>query len=252
MIKNLFILSIALLLTAVGAKGQELTISGTVFEQKEGKAINYVPFATISYYSLDDTARLEFCTLSNKFGEYRISNLRSGKYKVKIEAPGFKTKWQAIQFEDVHRLAKENNNQVYAQIALERIKQVEIAPTNYWIKDLVQTGDETIGDLVDRLKQQLNKSGGNKPKAYRILLAGKEIDSEKYELINQAPFVEVVKGVGDKNLNKTYIELYAFSSEYRTITDGVLNIVINNNTLNRNPKKINKNYKETTDFFIKK
>jgi hypothetical protein len=242
----LFVIAI-FLIAASSTFAQQLSIDGTIFEQRGGKAVDYVPFATVSYYNLEDTTKLEFWALSNKYGEYTIYNLRNGKYKVKIGAPGYKTRWQEIQFADVKGLAERNNNQIHAQIAMERIDNTRIIPIIYQAKDLVKSDEETVADIITQLKTLVSNT--NKGGTYRILLSGKEITAKNYNEIKIAPYKELTQRSGDTNLNKTYIEYYNLSGKDRTIADGVFNLVFNNKTLQRDPKKIY-NFQETTDFFI--
>jgi hypothetical protein len=245
--KRIFTLLIAVFFVTTHAFAQPLRFFGLVFEQKEGRAVNWVPFASAYFYNLDDTTKLEYAALSNKYGAFYIDNIKNGRYLVKIVAQGFKPKTQEIQFKDVVDLAKRNNNQVGANIPMERESDLPMNPQIFKLKEII-TGDENIAAAMDSIKIKLKKPGEKSKKTYRFLLAGEELSTDTYAMLNQAPLKEILKALGNGN---SYIEFYDLSGKYRTIVDGVFNIVFNNKTLIRDPKKIH-NYKETTDFFIKK
>jgi hypothetical protein len=250
MTKKIVISMIVLFVMTMSSFGQIVNLDGYVFEEKDGKSVALVPFATVYYYNYDDTTKLEFSALSNMHGKYTIYNLRTGKYIVKIVAPGFKAKRQEIQFRDVPALAR-HTNIVYAQIALQRIDDTQIAPTVFQATDLIISDKETIADVITKLKTLIkNKNTGDVTKKYRILVGCQELTTKSYKDMNAISFKEIAKIMGDKNLSKTYIEYYNLSGKDKTLADGVFNIVFNGKAEGPDKKYITK-YTETTDFFIK-
>ncbi|GHU73233.1 hypothetical protein FACS189413_17380 [Bacteroidia bacterium] len=239
----------ACLFALSGAAGQELNLEGFVFEQQDGKAAASIPFASVYWYNYEDTTKIEFCAFTNMTGKYQLYNIRNGKYIVKVLAPGYQTKRQEIQFLNVGQLAKNNNNRIFAHIALKKVENIQITPTIFQGKDLLLPDNNTLSDIIQRLKEVVENQNTGEKKSYRIWIAGLDLDTKTYSEIKTLSLKEIAKEFGDKSLKKTYIEYYDLSGENKSLVDGVFNLVFNGQS-GKSGKTIN-NLSETTDFFIK-
>jgi len=246
--KKLIFLLLSLLFIG-SVSGQELTVFGFVLGQENNKQVR-VPFATIYYYNYDDTAKVEFSAMTDLAGEYRLNNMQNGKYIVKVTAQGYETKRQEIQFTNVEGLANGNNGQVKAHIVLARANDTQIAPVVFPLKELVQTEEDTIEEIISRLRVKVAaRSGSTGRKSYRIWLGGSEIAATtQYNSIKGVSATTVAQGNGDKKLEKSFIEFYDLSGNNKTLADGVINIVFNNK--NKKTTDFLPRIQETTDFFI--
>jgi hypothetical protein len=212
MMKKMNLLIVMLLMVA-NIAGQQLNLTGRVFEPDGDKVVTYIPFATVYYYNYEDTTKVEFCTLTNLAGEYFFYNLRNGKYIVKIVAPGYQTKRQEIEFRDVQSLAKNNKGKVYAHIEMKKVNNTHITPVIFQAQDLLQSKDDTIEKIIEGLKVKVKNNTASEKKSYRIWLGGMDIDAKLYNEMKVESLMKLAKGLGDKTLQKTYIEYYDLSGE---------------------------------------
>jgi len=222
-----------------------LTVSGVIIEHQKTKSKG-IPFATIIYYNFDDSGKVEFQAISNLAGEYRINNMQNGKYKVKITASGFKTKYQDVQFQNVENLAKGNNSTVKSHIVLEREINRQINPVVYQMKELVQNQDNTIEKIIENLQHKKGLSNCN---TCHVWFAGSEIEKKYYDEIKDVGIRQLAKAANDETLNNSYIEFYDLSDEKILNIDGVFNVVFNGQ--NRKPIEAGEIIEETTDFFLR-
>jgi hypothetical protein len=241
----------ACLFALTNAAGQELNLEGFVFEQQNDEAVALVPFASVYWYNYEDTTKIEFCAFTNMIGKYQLYNIRNGKYIVKVLAPGYQAKRMEIQFLNVERLAKNNNNRIVNHIALTKAGNTQITPVVFQGKDLsLPDSVNILSNIIQSLKDTVekNQNTGEK-KSYRIWMVGLDLDASTYNEIKALSLKEIANEFGDKSLKKTYIEYYDLSGENKSLVDGVFNLVFNGQN-GKSGKTIN-NMSETTDFFIK-
>ena len=231
--------------------GQQLSVGGYVFEQKDREYVARIPFATVYYYNYQDTARVEFVAFTNMLGEYTLNNMRNGRYIVKVIANGYQLKRQKVEFRDVVFLAKNNrDNSVNVHISMEKSNENEhiVNSTIYNMAEYISSGEETLEYVIQHLQNQLEKGGNSSGKrSYRVWIGGIDMELKLYNELKNASLKKIARDMGDRLLKKSYI-IYYDISESNALVDGVFNVVFNDKT--RKPTERGFIPIETTDFLI--
>ena len=244
--KKIILLSLIFVVTNISA--QQLTVRGCVFEENNNEYIARVPFATVCYYNYSDTSKIEFIALTNMSGQYEFYNMKNGKYIVKINALGYHTKRQEVEFRDVQHLARNNNNTVAAHIAIKK-EHERVNPKIFKAEEFIVSDEETFDSVVKRLESSIRPDNeANNMRPFRFWIGGVDIDNEAYKELKDMPFKKVAREMRDRTLKSTYIEYYDLS-EIDAPVHGVFNIVFNNTS--RRPTEKSFMFTETTDFFIR-
>ena len=246
--KKIILLSLIFVVTNISA--QQLTVGGYVFEENNDKYIARVPFATVCYYNYSDTSKIEFIALTNMLGQYELYNMKSGKYVVKINALGYHTKRQEVEFRDAQHLARNNNNNtVVAHIAMKKKEDERVNPKIFKAEEFIVSDEETFDSVVKRLESSIRPDNdANNMRPFRFWIGGVDIDNEAYKELKDMPLKKVAREMRDRTLKSTYIEYYDLS-QIDAPVHGVFNIVFNNTS--RRPTEKSFMFTETTDFFIR-
>jgi hypothetical protein len=245
-----FNLLIAFLFIVTASVSGQLNVKGYIFEQKDENYVTKVPFASIYYYNYEDSTKIEYFAVTNIIGEYALYDMKTGKYRVKIVAPGYQTKRQKIQFYDAEQLAINNNNLVSLHVAMLKNEESVFSPAVYSSKDILASSNDNLNTFIESAREKTKQSENTKKKRkYRVLLGGMDISPEMYRELNKVSFGEIAQVFGDNSLRNTYLEYYDLSIIEGTLVDEIYNIVFNDQS-RRPDEKSDFIPEETVDFLI--
>jgi hypothetical protein len=218
-----YLLLSALFFNLFATYSQEpIDVWSIVFEQNGAKSCA-VPMASVWFYNYENPEKLEYFAFSNESNWWHIGKVSDKKYRVKIMAPGYKTREVVVGNLSSKPLGKEREATVHFK--LEKSSTNTLRPTTYSIKSFEKAKKmklwEVIASIkglnVDKKTMEITTDNGKKVLWY---LCGYATEGEKENVIQLLKLPAETFGLMD-----TKFLFYDLSSQNSDV-GGMLNLVI--------------------------
>jgi hypothetical protein len=218
-----YLLLSALFFNLFAAYPQEpIDVWSIVFEHNSDK-FYAVSMASVWFYNYENPEKLEFFAFSNESKWWHIGKVSDKKYRVKIMAPGYKTREVVVGNLSYKQSGKERRATVHFK--LEKSATNTLRPTSYSIKNFEHAKKMKVWEViasikglnVDKKTMEITTDNGKKVLWY---LCGYTTESEKEKYNQFLKLPAETFGLLDMKL------LFYDLSSQKSDIGGMLNLVI--------------------------
>ena len=222
--KKINFLFLAMLLTTLASIAQNtIHITGFVFEKSKDKEFVSVPFASVYYYNYEDSTKLEYFAFTDLSGSYDLGKIPVQKYRIKIVAPGYVTRYKKIGNlpTEFPKDWKGDNMTFHFEMEKDPQNKNIIIPVVYPVKDLEKSSKDNFWDLIRHINDEFvvdekSKSVTTKDgEPIRLMFNGFNMQGEKSDKAIALPMIAFKE-----------IEYYDLSNQPASLYQYVLNIVL--------------------------